>query len=281
MHIISDIEETRKLIKDLRYKYGIIGFVPTMGALHQGHESLLVKAKQECDAVIVSIFVNPVQFNPGEDFDKYPRQLEKDSEICFKNRISLIFAPSIQQMYPEGLNNTLTKIVPPQIYQDKLCGKFRKDHFNGVATVVLKLFNIIQPDKAYFGQKDAQQLIIIKKVVRDLNIPVEIIGCPIIREPDGLAMSSRNTYLSFESRQKALSIYKSLCRVKELYESGIKDPQSAVDEAKKALHNDVIIDYFECLNAESLFSVEKLKDKTLVAIAAKVDQIRLIDNIIL
>ncbi|OGH99913.1 MAG: hypothetical protein A2Y25_05475 [Candidatus Melainabacteria bacterium GWF2_37_15] len=249
-HIITNISDIKEKIGEIKCSGLTLGFVPTMGALHIGHESLIERANTECDAVIVSIFVNPIQFGPNEDFSKYPRQLEQDREICSKYGVDYIFAPIEQEMYP---GKYVTEVVPPALYQDRLCGKSRPGHFNGVATVVLKLFNIITPDKAYFGEKDAQQLAIIKKMVQDLNVPVEIIGCPIIRDADGLACSSRNKYLTKESREKALTLYKVL----QAHNLDL-------------LHPDIELEYFE--------EVELGQDK-FFAIAAKVDGVRLIDNI--
>lgn len=276
--VITEIKFLRDQIKYWKKQGLVIGLVPTMGALHAGHESLIKKARTECDRIVVSIFVNPIQFGPNEDYDKYPRQLEADKEICSRNNVDLIFAPTPQEMYPEG-KESLTIVVPPVLYQDKLCGKSRIGHFNGVATVVLKLFNIVQPDNAYFGQKDAQQFIIIKKMVRDLNIPVEIIGCPIIRDVDGLALSSRNAYLS-DDRQKALTLSKVLRNIKENYDAGITSSKRTVNSALKLLHPDVKLEYLEVLDANTLEPTDNLKENTLVAIAAKVGNVRLIDNLL-
>jgi pantoate--beta-alanine ligase len=277
--VITEIKALRAQIKEWKSKNLTIGFVPTMGALHVGHESLIKKARKDCDRVVVSIFVNPIQFGPNEDYDKYPRQLESDREICSRNNVDIIFAPAPHEMYPEKEN--LTTIIPPSSYQDKLCGKSRIGHFNGVATVVLKLFNIVQPDKAYFGQKDAQQLIIIKKMVRDLNIPVEIIGCPIIRDTDGLALSSRNAYLSSEDRQKALTLSKVLRKIKEDYSAGIASTKTVINNALQLLHPDAKLEYLEVLDANTLEQTDILKENTLVAIAAKVGNVRLIDNLLI
>lgn len=277
--IITEIKSLQIQIKDWQSQNHTIGFVPTMGALHVGHESLIKKAREECDKVLVSIFVNPIQFGPNEDFDKYPRQLESDRKICSRNNVDMIFAPTPQEMYPS--KEDLTIVVPPSSYQDKLCGKSRIGHFNGVATVVLKLFNIVQPDKAYFGQKDAQQLVIIKKMVRDLNLPVEIIGCPIIRDEDGLALSSRNAYLSQEERQKALSLSKVLRKIEEGFAAGMNSSKESIDSALKLLHPDVKLEYLEILDANTLKSTDLLKENTLIAIAAKVGNVRLIDNLLI
>lgn len=279
LEIISTIEETRKTIQDWKKQGLIIGFVPTMGALHIGHESLIRKARQECDKVIVSIFVNPIQFGPNEDYNHYPRQLDSDAKSCINNKADLIFAPTVEEMYPE--KEYLTKVCPPEFFQNKLCGNSRPGHFDGVATVVLKLFNIIQPDKAYFGQKDAQQLIIIKKTCRDLSLPVEIIGCPIIRDTDGLACSSRNAYLSTEARQKALSLYKTLDKVEELYLCGINSKDEIFKTAKQCLESGVELEYLEANDLNTLESIDTIKPDTLISIAARVGGVRLIDNIII
>lgn len=280
LKIINNIIQIRKAIATWKKQGLTVGFVPTMGALHVGHESLIKKACQECDKVVVSIFVNPIQFGPNEDFDKYPRQLEADKQLCERNDVDVIFAPTSQEMYPEG-KDVLTTVVPPASFQDKLCGKSRIGHFNGVATVVLKLFNIIQPDKAYFGQKDAQQLIIIKKMVKDLDIPVKIIGCPIIRDKDGLACSSRNAYLSAEDRQKALTLSKVLKKVELEYKKGTTSVKELLNKALSFIHSDIELEYFEILDAESLEQVDILRENTLVAIAAKVGNVRLIDNLLI
>jgi len=276
--IITEIKLLRDQINDWKKQGLIIGLVPTMGALHSGHESLIKKAADECDRVVVSVFVNPIQFGPNEDYHKYPRQLESDKEICSRNNVDLIFAPNSQEMYPEA--DIFTAIVPPSSYQNKLCGKSRIGHFNGVATVVLKLFNLVQPDKAYFGQKDAQQLIIIKKMARDLNLSIKIVGCPIIRDADGLALSSRNTYLSAEDRTKALTLSKALKNIKESYEAGITSSKVAVNNALQLLHPDAKLEYLESLDANTLEKVDILQKNTLVAIAVKINNVRLIDNLL-
>jgi pantoate--beta-alanine ligase len=278
--LIEKISEVRKRVKEFKDKGIKIGLVPTMGALHIGHESLLKRAKEECGAVIVSIFVNPIQFGPNEDFEKYPRQLEADLEKCSKLGVDVIFAPPPEEMYPTGREN-LTTVVPPAAFQEKLCGRTRVGHFNGVATVVLKLFNIVTPDKAYFGQKDAQQLAIIKKMTADLNIPIEIVGCPIIRDADGLACSSRNVYLSPESREKALSLNCALKAVQTLYNSGVVSAEKLLLEAKKQFHRDIELEYLEIMDFGTLEPVDTVKNNTLIACAAKVDGVRLIDNIVI
>lgn len=282
--LIDIISILREKIKQWKRQGLIIGFVPTMGALHIGHESLIKKARNECDRVVVSIFVNQMQFGPNEDFEKYPRPVKTDIEICEKNLVDIIFIPSSQEMYPEkatGTEKSMTTVVPPSLYQDKLCGKSRIGHFNGVATVVLKLFNIVHPDKAYFGQKDAQQLIIIKKMVNDLNIPVEIIDCPIIRENNGLAYSSRNAYLSNEEKEKALNLSMILNKIKQDYNSGINSSEILLNNALSQVHPDIKIEYLEILDTETLCKIDILKPNTLIAIAAKIGNIRLIDNLLI
>lgn len=278
--IVEKISEIRECIKDFKAKNLKIGLVPTMGALHIGHESLIKRAKQECDVVVVSVFVNPIQFGPNEDFDKYPRQLQKDAEVCRNLGVDIVFAPTPSEMYPDGRDN-LTTVVPPANYQEKLCGKTRKGHFNGVATVVLKLFNIVSPDKAYFGQKDAQQLVIIRKMAADLNVPVEIVGCPIVRDADGLACSSRNIYLTPESRAKALSLNRALKTAESLYKSGVAQADRLLEEAKKQLHPDIELEYLETMDFETLEPVETVKANTLIACAVRLDGVRLIDNVII
>ncbi|MEI8388833.1 MAG: pantoate--beta-alanine ligase [bacterium] len=281
--ILTEINSLREIIKEWKSQNLVIGFVPTMGALHIGHESLIKKAREQCDRVVVSIFVNPIQFGPNEDYDKYPRQIEADKKLCSKNNVDFIFAPTPQEIYPEAdfEMKDLTKVVSPSSYQDKLCGKSRIGHFDGVTTIVLKLFNIVQSDKAYFGQKDAQQLIIIKKIVRDLNIPIEIIGCPIIRDTDGLACSSRNAYLSDSERITALTLSKVLRKVQDDYKAGITSRKEVINNALQFLSSEAELEYFEILDANNLKSIDLLKTNTLVAIAAKVGTVRLIDNLLI
>ena len=204
--LLNTIKEVREEVKNWRAEGLKVGLVPTMGALHEGHLSLIKKAKAECDKVVVSVFVNPIQFGPSEDFDKYPRTLDEDMKLCDGEGVDIVFAPTPNEMYGGGRlsNDTLTYVCPPYFFVDKLCGKSRVGHFDGVCTVVMKLFNIVQPDCAFFGQKDAQQVIIIKKMVQDLNVPIEIIQCPIVREESGLALSSRNKYLTEQGKKDAL-----------------------------------------------------------------------------
>lgn len=281
MQVLSTIDETKELVKSWKKQGFIVGFVPTMGALHIGHLSLVNEARKVCDKVVVSIFVNPTQFGPNEDFDNYPRTFEQDKKACSENGVDLIFAPVAIEMYPEFSSNkkNLTKVVPPVEHVDKLCGKSREGHFDGVATVVLKLFNIVQPDKAFFGQKDAQQLIIIKKICKDLNVPVEVVGCPIIREESGLAYSSRNAYLNSEDKKKASSIYKVLKKIIKLYNSGCEDKHKIFKESLELLHEDFELEYIEAYDLDSFECQNRLNNNSFVAIAARLSGVRLIDNI--
>lgn len=253
-----------------------VGFVPTMGALHQGHTSLVRAARARCDVVVASIFVNPRQFGPTEDFAKYPRALERDSALLAQEECDYLFCPSVEDMYPPG--DKAAVIVEGM--SDRLDGRSRPGHFNGVTTVVAKLFNIVQPDLAFFGQKDAAQAAIIRKMVRDLNFPIEIVVCPIVREPDGLAMSSRNAYLSPEERKRATVLYRSLMRVQSLFEKGEHDSARLVVAGKEVIawEPSVRLDYFEVVNPDTL---ENAPDSSgaLVAVAAHVGSTRLIDNI--
>ncbi len=282
--LINNIDEIRKNIKDWKKENTKIGLVPTMGALHKGHASLIETAKKTCDKVVVSVFVNPIQFGPNEDFDKYPRTLENDLELCKKLGVDIVFAPTPREMYGENtkLSNTdLTFVCPPYNLVDCLCGKVRPGHFDGVATVVLKLFNIVTPDYAFFGQKDAQQLFILKKMVKDLNIDITIVPCPIVREDDGLALSSRNTYLSKEERFNALTISKALKEIEKQYNSGITDTKILFDTGLSILSKNIDLEYLEFRDYVTFEKIQNVHKNTLVAIAAKSGKTRLIDNIIL
>ena len=281
--LTNNIKETKENVK-LWKKDGLkIGLVPTMGALHEGHASLIRKAKETCDKVVVSVFVNPIQFGPNEDFDKYPRTIEEDKKLCEELGADLILAPTPKEMYGEQRlsNNELTFVCPPYNLVDCLCVKSRMGHFDGVATVVTKLFNIAEPDFAFFGQKDAQQLFIIKKMVQDLNMNLEIVACPIVREEDGLALSSRNRYLSQEERKTALSISKALREIEKIYKQGINEAQIMMDTAFSIIDKNIEIEYVEFRNFKTFDKVEEVSQGTLVAIAAKVGKTRLIDNTIL
>lgn len=280
--LIKQIKELRELVKSYKKEGLAVGLVPTMGALHNGHLSLIKKAAETCDKVIVSVFVNPIQFGPNEDYNKYPRTLEADYELCSSNGVAAVFAPSPVEMYGEGFilsNNNLTYVCPPFNYTDTLCGKSRVGHFDGVCTVVNKLFNIVQPDFAFFGEKDAQQLIIIKKMVRDLNIPVEIIPCPIIREDSGLALSSRNKYLSEEAKQDALVLSKILNNIKACYKKGITNISALKETAFSFITPKVELEYLEILDADTLDNLKEANANSRAFIACKVGGVRLIDNI--
>lgn len=278
------IKEVREQVKEWKKQGLTVGLVPTMGALHAGHLSLIKKAVEKCDKVVVSIFVNPIQFCPGEDLDKYPRTLNEDTKLCNDAGVNLIFAPSPSEMYGQGQmlsNDNLTYVIPPFFYVNKLCGKSRVGHFDGVCTVVNKLFNIVQPDFAFFGQKDAQQLIIIQKMVNDLNIDVQIIPCPIVREESGLALSSRNKYLSEEDKIHALALSKILNNIKLCYKKGITDIKALKETAYSFLNEHHELEYLEFLNQTDLEETNTANDNTRVFIACKVGGVRLIDNILL
>ena len=280
--LIHTIKDVREQIKKWKKEGLIIGLVPTMGALHAGHKSLIEKSVEKCDRTVVSVFVNPIQFCPGEDLEKYPRTLDTDNKLCDEIGADIVFAPSPKEMYGEGhilSNDFLTYVIPPYFYVNKLCGKSRVGHFDGVCTVVNKLFNIVQPDFAFFGQKDAQQLVIIKKMVKDLNIPVEIVPCPIVREESGLALSSRNKYLSDEAKIDALALSKILFNIKACYDKGIKDIEALKETAYSYLNEHHNLEYLEFLDADTLDEKSAADDNTRVFIALKIGNVRLIDNI--
>jgi pantoate--beta-alanine ligase len=278
MEVAKTIQEIRSLVNTVRSTGKRIGFVPTMGALHIGHISLIEAAVKDCDFVVVSIFVNPTQFGPGEDFEKYPRPLEADLKICRQAGVDVVFAPEPGEMYPaENITwVTVDKLTEP------LCGKSRPGHFRGVTTVCAKLFNIVAPDVAYFGQKDAQQAIVIKRMVADLNMPLEIVICPTVREPNGLAVSSRNQYLSEQQRRDATNIYKSLQACQKLIDAGATDSHKIIDGMQKILQQipSGQIEYISIVDAETLEDIDKIAGKVLAAVAIKVGPARLIDNIL-
>ena len=253
--------------------------MPTMGALHEGHLSLVRAAGASCDLVAASIFVNPTQFGPNEDLAKYPRSFERDREMLEREGVALLFAPSVEEMYPAGAVTWVTV----EGLSGKLDGRSRPGHFRGVTTVVAKLFHIVEPDAAFFGQKDAAQLAIIRRLVRDLHLPVEIVGCPIVREPDGLAMSSRNAYLDPEQRKQALLLHRALMRVQRLAVAGERDAARLVAEGREALagESSVRLDYCEIVDPETLDPVADVSRGALMAVAAFVGSTRLIDNVIL
>ncbi len=277
--ICDTIEDMRAACRAVRRGGQRLGFVPTMGALHEGHLSLVRAAKTSCDVVAASIFVNPAQFGPNEDLAKYPRDFERDSNLLAQEGVELIFAPSVEEMYPPGAATWVTV----EDLSGKLDGRSRPGHFRGVTTVVAKLFHIVEPDAAFFGQKDAAQLAIIRRMVRDLNFSVEIIACPIVRETDGLAMSSRNAYLDPVQRQQALVLRRALLRVQKSWEAGEREAATlaATGREEVAREKAVRLDYFEIVDPDSLDPVEKAGRGALVAVAAFVGTTRLIDNVLL
>ncbi|MDD5686999.1 MAG: pantoate--beta-alanine ligase [Elusimicrobia bacterium] len=281
MKIFSNPQEIQNFIKKLKLNGRAISLVPTMGALHEGHASLIRRARKESDVVVVSIFVNPSQFGPNEDLKKYPRPFKKDVLLCKKENVDIVFSPKPSGMYPEKY---LTYITVEKI-SDIMCGRFRPGHFKGVATIVAKLFNIIQPDKAYFGLKDYQQSVIIKKMVNDLNFPVKIIACPTVREKSGLALSSRNIYLSDEGLERAISISRSLKMARNLVENKKNvSAETVISKIKKTIAPNVDkIDYIEIRDAETLEEIKVIDshiNKIVIAIAVFVGKTRLIDNIV-
>lgn len=277
MKIVETIKELKDIIKSNKKAGKTVGFVPTMGYLHQGHLSLIRTAKKDNDYVVVSIFVNPTQFGVGEDLEAYPRDLDRDARLSETAGADIIFHPSVEEMYPEGY---LTYVEVEEI-TSVLCGASRPTHFKGVTTVVNKLFNIVEPDKAYFGQKDAQQIAVIQKMVKDLNMNVEIIPCPIVREEDGLAMSSRNTYLTIEQRKAALILSKSLFAAREMIKGGCKDAAELKKFMIASINSEPLaaIDYVEIVDAATLENITVLKGSILIALAVKFGKTRLIDNI--
>lgn len=278
MRIYEEISKIRETVRAWKQDGLTIGFVPTMGYLHEGHKSLIDTARRENDRVVVSIFVNPMQFGPSEDFASYPRDLEQDAGLCEDAGVDVIFHPTAEEMYTDGF----CSYVDMNGLTTELCGKSRPTHFRGVQTVVLKFFNIVTPDRAYFGQKDAQQLAVIKRMVTDLNVGTEIVGCPIIREKDGLAKSSRNTYLNEEERKAALILHKSLEVGKALLESGETDAAAVKAAITAELETEPLakIDYVDVVDFDTVTPVEKTEGPVLVAIAVYIGKTRLIDNFI-
>jgi pantoate--beta-alanine ligase len=275
MKVVKTIQEVKNIVKEWKKEDFSIGFVPTMGYLHEGHGSLIKRAKEN-SKVVVSIFVNPMQFGPTEDLDKYPRDLEKDCSYCEELGVDLIFNPEPEEMYTEGF----CTYVNMSVLTEELCGLSRPVHFKGVCTVVAKLLNITAPDKAYFGEKDAQQLAIIRRMVIDLNMDVEIIGCPIIREEDGLAKSSRNTYLSNEERKAALVLSKSISRGRDMVNKGCRDTAVLLENMKDIIEHEPLarIDYIKVVDALTMQQVKIIDRQVLVAMAVYIGNIRLIDN---
>jgi len=279
MRICQTIAEMRAACRTARHGNKRLGFVPTMGALHEGHLSLVRAARGSCDVVAVSIFVNPTQFGPNEDLAKYPRSFDRDCGLLQEENADLLFTPSVEEMYPPGGGTWVTV----EGLSDKLDGRSRPGHFRGVATVVSKLFHIVEPDAAFFGQKDAAQVAVIRQMVRNLNLPVEIVACPIVREPDGLAMSSRNVYLDPQQRKQALVLQRSLLRVKKGWDAGERDAAKLAAAGKEEMMKEksIRLDYFEIVDPDRLDPLETVTDSALVAVAAFVGPTRLIDNLLL
>ncbi len=279
MQIFKTIESMRGASRAVRKTGQRLGFVPTMGALHDGHLSLVRAAKAQSHVVAASIFVNPTQFGPNEDFSKYPRSLERDCDLLQKEGVNFVFTPAVEEMYPPGG----ATFVAVEGLSDKLCGKSRPGHFRGVTTVVAKLFNIVEPDIAFFGQKDAAQVAIIRHMVGDLNIPIEIAVCPIVREVDGLALSSRNAYLDPQQRKTALVLSRALQKVKSIFDSGEKSALVLLAAGLEAFAREpsVRLDYLEIVDPENLEPLGKIDKSALVAVAAFVGTTRLIDNVVL
>lgn len=275
MKIVSTIEEVRAQVREWKKEGKTVGFVPTMGYLHEGHASLM-DAARENDKVVVSIFVNPMQFGPNEDLASYPRDLEHDAKVCEAHGVDLIFHPTPEEMYGDNFYS----YVDMDVLTKELCGLSRPVHFRGVCTVVAKLFNIVTPDKAYFGQKDAQQLAVIKRMVKDLNMPLTIVGCPIIREEDGLAKSSRNTYLSPEERKAALVLSRSIFLGKKMVEQGEKDCKKIKEAMTAEIEKEPLakIDYVKIVDLSTMQQVETTEHGVLAAIAVYIGKTRLIDN---
>src|ERR1700679_3882399 len=279
MQVLSTVHEMRAACRAVRKSGQSLGLVPTMGALHAGHIALVRAARKECDVVATSIFVNPTQFGPNEDFSKYPRTFEKDCALLEAEGVALLFAPQSEEMYPKGAST----FVEVEGVGDRLDGRSRPGHFRGVATVVAKLFHIVRPHKAFFGQKDAAQVAVLRSMVRDLNFPLDLVVCPTVREPDGLALSSRNRYLSAEERRRALVLSRALNVIAATYGAGQKDVTRLLEAGRNVLATepDVRIDYLEIVNADTLLPLTEAVPGALVAVAAYLGATRLIDNTLL
>ncbi|MGE5309164.1 MAG: pantoate--beta-alanine ligase [Deltaproteobacteria bacterium] len=278
MRIIGDIRKMQSCCAELKKEGLSVGFVPTMGALHEGHLSLVRRSKKDNDITCVSIFVNPIQFGPAEDFNTYPRPARRDRMLCQKEKVDLLFMPRPDRMYGPGFRTH----VEVEALSDVLCGATRQGHFRGVATVVAKLFNIIQPDRAYFGQKDFQQTVVLKRMAADLNFPVEIKVLPTVRETRGLAMSSRNAYLSAQEHSQALAISRALFRARQMARGGVRDAARLIREMKRIIGQDraVRIEYLKIVDADTLSPVKRAQRGTTAVVAARVGATRLIDNIV-
>lgn len=279
MKIITTIAELQKEIRESKKENKTIGFVPTMGYLHEGHRALLKQARKENDAVVLSIFVNPLQFGANEDLDTYPRDFNRDKQAAEEEGVDIIFHPTSEEMYPEELSVT----VQVKKRTNVLCGASRPGHFDGVATVLTKLFHLVQPDRAYFGKKDAQQAAVVEGLVKDFNFPLQVVPVDTVREPDGLAKSSRNVYLTEQERKEAPVLYKSLLHAEELIRLGERNPEIIVSAVKEKIISETSgeIDYVSLLSYPSLEKVEKVQGTCIIALAVKFSKARLIDNIIL
>ena len=279
LKIIQSATEMQQCADDLRRQGNRIGFVPTMGFLHEGHLSLMRVGRQLTDSLVASIFVNPAQFGPGEDFETYPRDLDRDLDLCRQEKVDIVFTPSRSELYPENYQTTVRLDALP----NHLCGISRPVFFTGVATVVTKLFNMVKPHIAVFGEKDYQQLLVIRQMVQDLNLDIEIVGSPLVREPDGLAMSSRNDYLTAPQRPAALSLFRSIYKARQLVDSGIRESSRILLEAEKIIgaHAENEIDYLSICDLQTLDNVEIIDRPVLMALAVRVGKVRLIDNIVL
>jgi len=278
MRVVRTIADLRALLRPLREEGKRIGFVPTMGFLHEGHGALIRQSAARCDATVVSIFVNPTQFGPSEDLANYPRDLERDQNLCLESEATVLFLPEVSEIYPTGFQ---THIEPGRL-AETLCGRFRPGHFRGVATVVAKLFNMVQPDLAFFGQKDFQQTVVIRRMARDLNLPVDVVVVPTIREGDGLALSSRNTYLDEDARRRALCLSEGLLAAKAAFDAGERQAAKLLEIARGPLSGVDSVQYLELVDAQSLESFQGAIDRTVaLCVAAYVGSTRLIDNVVM
>ncbi|MDR2456678.1 MAG: pantoate--beta-alanine ligase [Deltaproteobacteria bacterium] len=278
MDILKEIEPARALARGFKKESGlIVGAVPTMGCLHKGHASLIKRSVEECDRTVVSVFVNPTQFGPGEDLASYPRDLGRDLDLCRTLGVSAVFCPEPSVMYPEGF---ATKVEVP-LLSEGLCGRFRPNHFAGVCAVVLKLFHIIEPHRAYFGLKDAQQFLILSRLVLDLNLDVSLVPCPIVREPDGLALSSRNSYLSPREREAATVLSRALVQARMMLDLGERSAERVLSKIETVVASEPLatLDYAEAVDTRDLRPVERIEGETLIALAVRLGRTRLIDNI--
>lgn len=279
MKICQTVGQTREVLKKERELGRSIGFVPTMGYFHEGHLSLMRQARSQCDIVVISIFVNPTQFGPAEDYASYPRDIERDKKMAEEVGVDYAFIPPLEEIYPQGYS---TYVNLEGSLTEGLCAAGRPEHFRGVATVVTKLFNIVQPDRAYFGQKDAQQAIVIRQMVKDLNMPIEIIVCPIVREDDGLAMSSRNIYLSKEERKAALVLSRSLKKAEEMIAQEERSAKAVREKVERMIGEEPLanLEYVAVCNTANLQEVDRIEGEVLIALAARFGKARLIDNTI-